>query len=137
MAKYKVTLDGKAYDVTVTDTATGAAVAVGGRTFEVALAAGTASPPVAAQTAISVTPTAAAARAGSPGDGNIVAPIPGVVTELCVAVGDTVTVGQVVLKLEAMKMENDIATPQAGAVAKILIKEGSEVRDGQLLMVIE
>jgi biotin carboxyl carrier protein len=53
-----------------------------------------------------------------------------------VSVGDTVTANQVVLKLEAMKMENDIATPSAGTVKEIAVSEGAEAAAGQLLMVI-
>ena len=70
------------------------------------------------------------------GSGTIAAPIPGVVTKLCVAVGDSVEAGQVVLKLEAMKMENDISTPVAGSVAEIKVAEGNEVSDGQVLLVV-
>jgi glutaconyl-CoA decarboxylase len=64
------------------------------------------------------------------------APIPGIITTVCVKVGDTVTVGDVILKLEAMKMENDISTPVAGTVKEIAVSEGAEVKDGQLLAVV-
>ena len=70
------------------------------------------------------------------GPGAIVAPIPGKVVAINVSVGDIVTANQVVLKLEAMKMENDIATPSGGTVKEIAVSEGAEATAGQLLMVI-
>jgi biotin carboxyl carrier protein len=51
-------------------------------------------------------------------------------------VGDSVSAKQVVLKLEAMKMENDIASPVSGIVKEIAVSEGSETSAGQLLMTI-
>ena len=50
--------------------------------------------------------------------------------------GDAVEVNQLLLKLEAMKMENNIAAPIAGTVTSIEIAAGAEVHDGQLLIVI-
>ena len=50
-------------------------------------------------------------------------------------VGDPVSVNQVLLTLEAMKMENDIASPISGTVQEIAASEGSEAESGQLLMV--
>ena len=140
MAKYKVKLDGKDYEVSVVDKGSGATVTVEGRSFEVQPAISReASAPAA--TAVVPTPAAAPARRSSApvggGSGTVCAPIPGVVTKVLVSVGDAVTIGQVVLKLEAMKMENDIATPVAGSVKEISVVDGTEVKDGQLLLVIE
>lgn len=90
----------------------------------------------AAATAGSTAEPAAHAPARS-GAGAVVAPLPGVVTRILVAVGDRVEAGQVVLKLEAMKMENDISTAVAGTVRNVEVADGAEVSDGQLLMVVE
>jgi glutaconyl-CoA decarboxylase len=144
MAKYTVKVDGREYDVTVVDSGVGAEVTVEGRTFQIEpLAAATTSAPDAAAAAgphTAASGHAAAARMPQPaagaGAGSITAPIPGVVTKICVAVGDSVAANQVVLKLEAMKMENDISTPTAGIVKKLAVGEGAEVKDGQLLMVV-
>lgn len=138
MAKYKVKVGDDVYDVTVTDSGTGARVTVDGQTFDIEPAAGAAPPPPPAPSATVVaSPRPAAAAAPASGNsGSITAPIPGVVTELCVKVGDSVSANQIVLKLEAMKMENDIATPIAGTVKEITITASAEVKDGQLLMVI-
>ena len=140
MAKYKVRIDSKEYEVTVTDSALGARVTVEGSTFDVEPAAGAAPPPPASGPALAPVAAMPAAPAAAPapgGSGSITAPIPGVVTQLCVKAGEAVAANQVVLKLEAMKMENDICTPVAGTVTDIAISEGAEVRDGELLMVIE
>ena len=51
--------------------------------------------------------------------------------------GDTVTPGQVVVKLEAMKMENDITALVGGTVKQVAVAEGAEVSDGQLLVLVE
>ena len=69
-------------------------------------------------------------------DGRIVAPISGKIISIHVAIGDLVAADQLVLKLEAMKMENEIAAPIAGIVKEIAVSEGSDTTTGQLLMTI-
>ena len=64
------------------------------------------------------------------------APIPGKVVAIHVKVGDRVSADQVVLKLEAMKMENDIVSAVSGTVTEIAVSEGTEAAGGQLLMLI-
>ena len=64
------------------------------------------------------------------------APIPGKILSIDVAVGQAVDLNQLLLKLEAMKMENNIAAPIAGTVQSIEVAVGAEVSDGQLLVVI-
>lgn len=148
MATYRVRSDGKEYEVTVEeDGLGGATVSVEGERFHVEPAAGApaavpAAPAPAAPTLAPSAPSPAArpaapAAAKAPaGSGSITAPIPGVVTTLLVKVGDTVQAGQIVLKLEAMKMENDIASPVDGTVKEVAVAEGAQVGDGQLLMVV-
>jgi len=141
MAKYKVKLDGNEYDVTVADSGSGATVTVEGRTFNVQPTLAREPSAAAAPAAVAVSaPSPAPARAVAPaagGSGSICAPIPGVVTKVLVSVGDSVSAGQVVLKLEAMKMENDISSPGEGVVKEVAIEDGAEVKDGQLLVVVE
>ena len=67
----------------------------------------------------------------------MVAPIPGVITKVCVTVGEQVTAGHTVVKLEAMKMENDIVVTVSGTVREVAVTEGNEVSDGQLLVLVE
>ncbi len=71
------------------------------------------------------------------GAGCITSPIPGHVLEISVEVGEKVLVGQKVLVLEAMKMENIITAEKAGSVKKILVSEGDAVNHDQTMMIIE
>ena len=144
MATYKVRVDGKEHDVTVVENVTGGAtVTVGDREFEVELvgtAGSAARPRASAARSASEAPVAvaSAAPAAAPSDGaSVMAPIPGKIIAIHVKQGDTVEAGQVILILEAMKMENNIAAPRAGTVKEIAVTEGAEVADGQLLIAIE
>ncbi len=69
-------------------------------------------------------------------DGAVTASMQGMVLKIKVKKGDTVAKGDVVMVLEAMKMENNIHAPHAGAVKEIFVKEGSTVSAGDALMVI-
>jgi len=74
--------------------------------------------------------------AGGGAPGNIVAAMPGTILEVHVGEGDTVSRGQSLLVLEAMKMENDIMAPSDGVVKAIHTAKGASVNSGDLLMVI-
>jgi acetyl/propionyl-CoA carboxylase alpha subunit len=69
--------------------------------------------------------------------GSLVAPMPGIVRQVCVAVGDAVAKGDVLLVLEAMKMETPIRAPGAGKVTELRAGVGDQVEAGALLAVIE
>jgi pyruvate dehydrogenase E2 component (dihydrolipoamide acetyltransferase) len=92
----------------------------------------------------SATPPLAAAGPGLPlpppaaaGGGTLVVPpMPGKVVELRVAEGDRVSVGQVLLVLEAMKMRNEVASPSAGRVTQLRVQAGSNVRAREAMLVI-
>ena len=64
----------------------------------------------------------------------VVAPLPGTVTEVLVKVGDKVSAGQNVLKLEAMKMENCITAESAGTVKAVRVQKGAQVQGGDVLI---
>lgn len=68
--------------------------------------------------------------------GTIKSPLPGVILDLFVKVGDKVSIGQKVIMLEAMKMENVIESDKAGTVAEIKTSKGSAVMEGDVLIVI-
>jgi len=70
------------------------------------------------------------------GAGTIKSPLPGVVLELFVKVGDMVKIGQRVLILEAMKMENNIEADKAGKIVSIAKNKGDAVMEGDVLIVI-
>ena len=80
-------------------------------------------------------PKAAPAPAAAPaGKGeNINAPMPGNILDVRVANGQAVTAGQILMILEAMKMENEIIAPCAGTVSNLSVQKGSTVSSGQLL----
>jgi acetyl/propionyl-CoA carboxylase alpha subunit len=76
-------------------------------------------------------PPATAAGAGS-----LVAPMPGVVVRVAVAVGDDVDAGQVVVVVESMKMEHPVRAPGAGRVGEVRVKAGDQVDAGEVLIVV-
>lgn len=69
-------------------------------------------------------------------DGAITAPMPGKVVAVNVKAGDPVRQGQILLVLEAMKMENEIVAPAAGTVKEVLVNEGANVNVGEPLVSI-
>ena len=70
------------------------------------------------------------------GTGNIKSPLPGVILEIYVREGDDVKIGQKLLMLEAMKMENIINADKEGRVALIKVGKGDSVMEGDILIVI-
>jgi len=68
--------------------------------------------------------------------GTIKAPLPGTIIDIFVKPGDIVTIGQRIISLEAMKMENNIESDKAGTVTEIKTSKGEAVREGDTLIVI-
>ncbi len=82
-------------------------------------------------------PAAPPPRKSSPvaaGQGAITAPMPGSVFQMKVKEGDTVQAGQVLLVMEAMKMENPVTAPYNGTVTKVFVREGDNIGEGDLLV---
>ncbi len=123
MKRYNITVNGTPYDVVV----------------EEADASGVTAPsPKAAPTPSAPAPKAAPAPAPVVSGGtNVEAPMPGVILDVKVNVGDTVSEGQAMFVLEAMKMENDVNAPCAGTVASINVSKQSNVETGTVLAVIK
>jgi len=69
--------------------------------------------------------------------GSLLAPMPGLVLRVLAEVGATVTAGQPLLVLEAMKMEQTVSAPADGVVAELRAKAGEQVSTGQILAVLE
>ena len=115
MKKYRVTVNGTAYEIELEEL-TGAA------------------PAAAPAAATAPAPAAAAAPAGGE---QVTSPMPGTILSVNVAAGDAVKRGQVLMILEAMKMENEIMCPCDGTVASINTSKGSAVESGTLLCVIQ
>lgn len=135
--KYNVTLNGKIYEVDVTESD---AVVTGVTQVPVAVAAPAVAPvaaPVAAPAAPAEAPAAAPAVAPVSADGTQVkAPMPGTILAVKKNVGDAVKAGDVIVVLEAMKMENDIVAPCDGTVKSINAPKGSTVNTDDVLAVI-
>lgn len=125
MKRYTITVDGVAHDVTVVEA--GAPVQ----------AAPSAAPAAASAPApVSAAPAAPAAPQGGAGSVTISAPMPGNVLDIRVAVGEAVKSGQVLVILEAMKMENEIVAPQDGTVATINCQKGDVVNVGDTFLTL-
>ena len=116
MKKYRVTVNGTAYEIELEEL-TGAAPA-----------------PAAATSAPAPAPAPAAAPAGGE---QVTSPMPGTILSINVAAGDTVKRGQVLMVLEAMKMENEIMCPCDGKIASVNTSKGASVESGTLLCVIQ
>ena len=112
MKKYKVTVNGTAYEIELEEL-TGAAP----------------SAPAA--------PAAPAAAAAPAGGEQVTSPMPGTILAINVAAGDTVKRGQVLMVLEAMKMENEIMCPCDSKIASVNTSKGASVESGTLLCVIQ
>ncbi len=73
----------------------------------------------------------------APSGGEVTAPMPGLILDIMVTAGDQVVAGTPVVKMEAMKMENEIPSPVSGTVKTIAVKVGDNVSTDETLMVIE
>ena len=120
MKNYKITVNGTTYDVTVEDGA-------GGSSAPVAAA------PVAAAPAPAAAPAAPKASSGSAGSVTVNSPMPGKILSVKASEGQSVSKGDVLMVLEAMKMETEIVAPSDGTVASINVNEGASVEAGDLL----
>ena len=131
--KYVVTLNGKKYDVEVNESE-----AVITSVSNAAPAAAPVAPVAAAPApAASTAPSAPAAVVGTAVSGTqITSPMPGSILKLNVAEGQAVKAGDVVLILEAMKMENEIVAPCDGTIKQLLVSKGSTVDTDQILAVL-
>ena len=93
--------------------------------------------PAAATPASAPRATAPATKpAGGGGAGSVKSPLPGIVSDVLVNVGDEVKKGQTVVMLEAMKMENAIQAPQDGKITEVCVNKGDSVLEGVILVSI-
>lgn len=132
--QFKITVDGTTYDVVVEEQDAGAPAA----------------PPPAATAVRAPTPTPAATSAPTPppepaapaateggGLGDVASPLAGTVVEVHVKPGDSVTQGQPVVTLEAMKMNTTVTASRSGTVRNVAVQAGVSVAEGQVLLSIE
>lgn len=126
MQNFKVTVNGKVYDVAVED---GNASTVAAPASENAAKIEAAPVAVPVQTAIKEGNIEA-------GDIPVNAPLAGAILAVKVKAGENVSYGQVLLTLEALKMENEIVAPQAGVIKEILVSTGTSVNVGDILITL-
>lgn len=129
---YKITLKGRTYEVEVE---AGKAMLLD--EYEaIAPSAPAAAPAAAAPAAAPAAPAAAAAPVITGAGETVNAPMPGTILKVNVTQGQAVTEGQVLVVLEAMKMENEIMAPKAGTITQVLVSKGSNVDTDAPLVVL-
>ncbi|MBR4223392.1 MAG: biotin/lipoyl-binding protein [Oscillospiraceae bacterium] len=117
MKRYNITVNGKTYDVEVEETGS--------------------APSAPVQAAPAAPAPAPAAPKAATGSGTPVkAPMPGNILDVKVNVGDTVTSGQVIVILEALKMENDIVASASGKITSLNVKKGDTVNSDDVIATI-
>lgn len=147
MKEYKFKINGNDYKVAIETVDNGVAkVSVNGTNYTVELENAISTPkavkPVhVAPATYQATPQAAPKKvepaAPSGGASALKSPLPGVILEVKVREGDTVKAGQLIMVLEAMKMENNIDAHKAGVVRSIEKRQGDSVLEGDTLIIIE
>lgn len=123
--KYNITLNGKVYEVEVER----------GEAELINIATNTVTPAVPAAPSAPAMP--AAHTAPAQGSKIVSSPLPGTVLNIAVKPGDIVKAGQVLMIVEAMKMENEIPAPVDGRVAQILVSQGASINTGDALATLE
>ena len=123
---YSVLLDGASHEVLVSSDVSGCDVTVGGQVL---------------RAEVQDEPTRILMKGRGPvetagGDLPVPAPISGLVVSVAVADGDTVEAGQILVVLEAMKMENDITAPRAGVVGQVAVADGDRVEINHVMLVL-
>ena len=146
MKQFKFKINGNVYEVEVQNIEDNiATVEVNGSSYDVAIdqeMVPRKTPKIVQAKSVPTTDvTPATAKTSNPnapkGGGTIKSPLPGEILEIYVKVGDVVKLGQKLLMLEAMKMENNIHSDKEGKISEIKVNRGSSVMEGDVLIVIE
>lgn len=130
MKKFNITVNGTAYEVEVEEVKAGGSAPVARPAAPVAAA------PAPAPAAASAPAPAAPAAAAGAGETAVEAPMPGKVIKVVAAAGTAVKSGDVVIILEAMKMQNEICAPCDGTVKAVNVSAGQTVTAGQAMAII-
>ena len=146
MKEYKYKINGNLYKVAIGDIEGNIAhVEVNGTHYKVEMEEAPKPKPTVIKPVVrqaSTTPAAPTTQVAKPavassGKSGVKSPLPGVILDIKVNVGDTVKKGQVVVILEAMKMENEIVAHRSGVVKQICVEVNTMVNPGEPLIVIE
>ena len=129
MKKYKVNVNGTAYEITLE--------VVDEKDIPATAPAAPAAAPAPAAPAAAPAPVAAPAPAPAAGSETVSCPMPGTILSVNVSNGQAVKKGDVLVVLEAMKMENEIQAPRDGVVASVAVTKGSNVETGAVLVVLQ
>lgn len=123
-----ITVDGKKYNVGLKDLGEELKI-------ETVQRSGSSVPSAAAVKQVQSAPSSS----GSSGSGSheVLAPLPGLILNVLVKVGDSVKAGQKIMIMEAMKMENDINSTRDGKIKAINVHNGDNISEGDILAVIE
>lgn len=145
MKKFKFTINGNIYDVEIQNIEDNFAdVEVNGTTYKVEIdkqIQANKTPKLIRSISVPSTDSAPstakfASPTGPKGTGNIKSPLPGVILDVFVREGDNVKIGQKLLMLEAMKMENNINADKEGKIISLKVNKGDSVMEGDILIVI-
>lgn len=129
--KYVVTVNGERYEVEV-ERVDGKSSSLSRKQMERGVKTR-----VETEPAVSVAPVSAPAASNAGGGSAVVSPMPGVILDIKVKEGDSVSEGQAVVILEAMKMENEIVSEFTGTVSAIRVKKGDTVDTDAVLVEIK
>ena len=140
---YKINIDNTEFEVEVGEIIDGVAqVTVNGKAYEAVIESSTAISQPAAVQATAPKPAPAAtckpvvSKPAASGANTLVAPIPGVILNIAVKVGDSVNEGDMVVIMEAMKMENTLCANVSGVVKEIYVQKGAQVNTGDEILLI-
>ena len=145
MKKYKFTINGNVYDVNIQNIEDNIAeVEVNGTSYSVAVdkaIQASKTPKLVRSVSVPSTDSApstakTANPTGTKGAGTVKSPLPGVILDIYVKEGDMVKMGQKLIMLEAMKMENNISADKEGKVVSIKVSKNDAVMEGDVLIVI-
>ena len=151
MKEYSFKINGNDYKVSIEINGDSTAcVIVNGATYEVELEGSTVKPAVSKKPQVVAVPAShpiqpsavavgkpAAKTAVSAGETPIKSPLPGVILDIKIKEGDSISVGQTLMILEAMKMENNIDAERAGVVKSIKVNKGDSVLEGAVRITLE
>ena len=132
MRKFNITVNGIAYEVEVEEVGAPESITPVRAAAPAAPAPAAPAAPAAPKAAAPAAPKAAAPANGT----KVSAPMPGTILDVKVQTGASVKKGDILVILEAMKMENEILAPQDGTVAQVSVAKGASVNSGDVLVVL-